>query len=385
MALGGHETLIRPETAGAEANAEAVCLRCGAPQGASTRVATLPEGAADVRRCVGCGTRSAARPGRSSLLFTCETCGVPFLAGDLLPHGEQSCPSCRDGAVPADLPDRSLTAATEGEVRRALPRAWTFVTSPVAQPYLDRIARMIADRMEDAPASPSIVVVDDPAQKTLALPSGTVLLSLGTLAFLEDEAELVFVLGHEIAHAASGEAAVRLSRIGLLAAARGPVASEPDRWVDAALDLVRLGYGRRRERDADARAVETMIGLGYDPVAAERYLRRLADRIRVNDPAITDLAVAHPPPADRIRRIEKALFGRVPVGGMLKLNREVYRRASGAAVLTSTFSRCELDARTRMTPPETAVGTGRRRGRLWWWLAGIAVAAAVVAGVLAAR
>lgn len=385
MALGGHETLTRPEAAVSEAPAGPVCLRCGAPDGAPTPVAALPLGPAVVRRCTGCGTRSAEHLGRSSLLFTCENCGVPFLASDLLPHGEQSCPACRQGTVPPDLPDHALSAATESEVRRALPRAWNFVSSPLAQPYLDRIARTIAGRIDDAPAAAAVVVIDDPAHKTLALPSGTVLLSLGTLAFLEDEAELVFVLGHEIAHAASGEAAVRLSRIGLLAAARGPASSEPDRWADAALDLVRLGYGRRRERDADARAVDAMIGLGYDPEAAGRYLRRLAERIRAHDPAVTDLATAHTTPADRIRRIERSLYGRVPGSGMLKVNREVFRRAAGGPVLASTFSRCELDARPRVGPVgATPLEATSRRGRLLWWLAAaLVVAAAAAAFVLA--
>jgi predicted Zn-dependent protease len=215
----------------------------------------------------------------------------------------------------------------------------------MAQPYLDRIARQIAGCIQSAPRSPRVVLVETPEHRTLALPSGTLLVSTGLLAFLEDEAELAFILGHEIAHAASGEAAVRLVRLGFKATARESAASDGLCWNDAAVDLARLGYGRRRECDADTCALRAMLDLQYEPQSAERYLQRLHAAIARGDDAVAETEVAHPTPLDRLRRIERALRLRVGLTTEVpRVNREVFRRALTPSALAAGLVRTELDA-----------------------------------------
>jgi predicted Zn-dependent protease len=278
-------------------------------------------------------------------VFTCEACGLPFLADAILPHGEQRCGPCVSGSVPSELPDREVAAAAENEVRAALATRWRFVTSATAQPYLDRIARQLAACIAGAPPSPRVVLVETREHRTLALPSGTLLLSTGLLTFLEDEAELAFILGHEIAHAASGEAAVRLVRLGFQATARESAASDGLCWNDAAVDLARLGYGRRRECDADTCALRAMLDLEYEPQSAGRYLQRLHAAIAAGDEAVAETEVAHPTPFDRLRRIERTLSSRVGSStGVARVNREVFRRALAPKALTASLVRTELDA-----------------------------------------
>jgi hypothetical protein len=316
---------------------EDTCPRCGEAPGRLPPVTAASLGKIPIRRCVRCGARFTAERSHDRLLFSCEQCGIPFLADELLPHADHRCPECEDGRVPAPLPDEPLARATEGEVRAALADRWKLVGSGAPQAYLDRIARQVADRIEGAPANVDVLLVDDAAHRTLALPSGSLLVSVGTLLFLADEAELAFVLGHEIAHAASGDAAVRLVRLGFLGATRGADGHDAEAWADAALDLVRLGYGRRRERDADARAIEAVLALGYEPESALRYLRRVQIRVDLADPAFAEQASSHPIAIDRIRRIERALYGRVKEDGVLKVNRELFRRVCGREALSSTL------------------------------------------------
>ena len=214
-----------------------------------------------LRRCRRCGTRVADGTPTPHLVFTCEACGLPFLAETILPHGEQRCAPCTLGLVPPELPDREVAAAAENEVRAALATRWRFVTSSTAQPYLDRIARQVAGRIAGGPASPRVVLIDTPEHRTLALPSGTLLVSTGLLAVLEDEAELSFVLGHEIAHAASGEAAVRLVRLGFQATARERSASDGLCWSDAAIDLARQAeFEKRTKVFMDSLNVNEVVG-----------------------------------------------------------------------------------------------------------------------------
>ncbi len=317
------------------------------------------------------------------LVFTCGACGLPFLAAVILSHGEQRCSPCLSGSVPPELPDRDVAAAAENEVRAALASRWRFVTSSTAQPYLDRIARQISVCIAGAPVSPRVVLVDTSEHRTLALPSGTLLLSTGLLAFLEDEAELAFVLGHEIAHAASGEAAIRLVRLGFQATARESAASDGLCWSDAAVDLVRLGYGRRRESDADACALRAMLDLEYEPQSVGRYLQRLHGAIARGDDAVAETEVAHPTPCDRRRRIERTLSLRVgPTTDVPRVNREVFRRALTSSNWVSGLVKTELDAPQPLPWGVTALlekKPGVLSARI---IVGVVVAAAALVAIL---
>jgi hypothetical protein len=356
------------------------CPRCGESPGQLPSVSAASLAKVAIRRCARCGVRFSGVRDHERLLFTCEGCGIPFLADKLLPHADHRCSDCAEGRVPAPLPDEALSRATEGEVRAALSQRWKLVSSGALQPYLDRIARQVAERMEGAPPSVEVLLVDDPNLRTLALPSGALLVSVGTLVFLADEAELAFVLAHEIAHAATGDAAVRLVRLGFLGAVRGSEGHDAEAWADAALDLVRLGYGRRRERDADARAIEAVLALGYDPESPLRYLRRAQLRVEQADPAFTELAVSHPIAVDRIRRIERALYGRVKEDRVLKVNREVFRRVAGRETLEGML----VGREWREEAPDRPLEAERGR-KAWRWLlralAALGAAAAIFLGI----
>lgn len=293
---------------------------------------------------------------------------------------ERTCGACRDGDVP-EMPDAAFASAIEREVRRAITRVWDFVHAPALDTYLEAVAQRVAPSVGRDPHDVRIVLIDDWNARTLALPSGTVLLSLGMLASLRDEAELVFVLGHELAHASSRELALRLVRSGLFAATREVGPSGERAWSDAVLDLVRLGYGKKREREADDAAVDLVCTLGYDVRSVLRFLHRVDVRVARGESEIGELATAHARPEERAHRVEERLRDRAPGGAErhARTNREVFRRVCARDALARDLRPCLLDdpvAEVRERREEF-----RRNVKRTLWRAGAIVALA--AGLIA--
>jgi len=315
------------------------------------------------------------------LVFTCNDCGLPFLTEDRSAQVERRCPDCLSGRIPVDLPDAEVAEATEREVVAALEAEWKFVSSASLSAYLNRLAGQVCRRMDPAPERSRVVLFEAPGWWTLALPSGTILLSLGTLVGLEDEAELVFVLAHELAHAASADAAVRLVRTGLQVVALEDNGGHEKSWSHAAQDLIRLGYGRVREQDADRRAVETLAALGYAPESVTRYLRRLEALIEQGDSRVAEIALAHPTPARRLRTVEEIIAASPQSRAAPRVNREVFRRAAGHNVLATRLERVEGFAETAEGENDgrAAAELGHRR----FWLVVTLVLLATALGFMA--
>jgi len=319
-------TLTPPDELVAE-GAAANCPRCDEPATGSPVATSLLRGVGLVR-CRRCGERHTVRDTLLTL-NDCSDCGLPFLTGSGGAETGSRCPDCEGANEPAEIAEAPLAEATEREVRLALESSWCFVTSEPSSIYLTKVVRQLAGRIKGAPQQCRVVLFEDSALRTLALPSGTILVSDGTLAELDDEAQLAFVLGHDLAHAASGESAARMVHLGLQAVADEVETSGEEAWVNGAEDLIRLGFGRRRERQADEFSLQALIDLGYDPESVLSYLRRIAELDEQGDPRVEELALAHPPARDRLRRMNEMLQRRVATGGERRVNREVFRRVAG--------------------------------------------------------
>ena len=309
------------------------CPRCGSDWQGQSSVRSLLLRGMELRRCPSCGVRFAidAIPPRE--IATCDVSGLPFFVDELLPDQPPISPGIRSGRLPEAFTDPDVIAATELEVRRALNLRWNFVTENKLASYLDRILHAVALRIPGAPDDGNVIIVDDQNMRTLALPSGTVLISLGTLAALEDEAELAFVLAHEMAHVADGDAGSRLVWLSMEGLSKENDVDGVGPWAAAAHELIRLGHGSVRELEADRRALEAILELDYDPDSALNVLTRLESRIRRGSERCAEIAAAHPPPTRRIQALRRQLTEWSRNDSAPKVNRAVYRQAAGHTVL----------------------------------------------------
>jgi predicted Zn-dependent protease len=285
--------------------------------------------------------------GSCRTLRHCPGCDLPFLAES--GTTDDHCEDCAAGRF--EIEGSDLAAATEAEVRSALAESWSFVGAPRTSAYLEYVAREVARGIDNAPLNARVFLFRERRLRSLALPSGVVLLSEGVLDALEDEAELAFVLAHDLAHAATSDTARPLVGLGLRALAEGS-GDGSSAWVRATLDLIRLGHGDGREHDADARAVRAMASCGYDPSSAMRYLRRVGDRCAAGDEPFAEMALAHPPAAARLQRLESQWTRPGEVAE--RVNREVFRRMAGQRALAEEL--------VPVQPFDTAE-SGAERGR----------------------
>ena len=179
-------------------------------------------------------------------------------------------------------------------------------------------------------------VLDSPVVNAFALPGGYIYVTRGLLAYLENEAQLAVVLGHEIGHVLgrhSSEQAARsqLNQFGLLGAAvlggvvgGGQVAEGILNYGGQATQLLTLKYGRGAEREADRAGVAYAEFAGYDAAEAARFFVALERLSASSGGSLPTFLSTHPDPAERAQSIPELASQYDPQG--TETNAAVYLR-----------------------------------------------------------
>ncbi len=147
-------------------------------------------------------------------------------------------------------------------------------------------------------------VLDDPVVNAFALPGGYVYITRGILAYLNSEAALAGVVGHEIGHITARHGVQRYTQQTLLGAGLGlgSVLSETfAQYADIAgqaAQLLLLKYGRDDERQSDRLGVEYASALGYDTHDMAEFFRTL-DRLQPEGGSLPSWMSTHPDPGER--------------------------------------------------------------------------------------
>jgi hypothetical protein len=124
-------------------------------------------------------------------------------------------------------------------------------------------------------------VVEDSSINAAALPDGTVLVNSALLGVVENEAQLAFVLSHEISHTLQAHSwrevhETRPQRIGLLIAglAAGYFIGDLGTFMaEVGMISVINGHQRELENQADRLGLQNVIEHGYDPRPAPGFMK----------------------------------------------------------------------------------------------------------------
>ena len=152
--------------------------------------------------------------------------------------------------------------------------------SPALQAYVNGVGQRLAAHSHRAQLKWTFTVLDSPEINAFALPGGYVYVTRGIMAYLDSEAELAAVMGHEIGHVTARHGAQRATRqqsagLGVLAATVLGAVLE-SRGVGGATDLASqvsqsaaagyiASYSRDQELQADQLGAEYLVRNQYNP------------------------------------------------------------------------------------------------------------------------
>lgn len=157
---------------------------------------------------------------------------------------------------------------------------------PVAQKYVDAVGQIVAQHVNRHGIHYQFHVVNSAAINAFALPGGQIFVTSGMLTFIQSEAELAAILGHEISHVDLRHCIERyqyeakLRKVGMLGVGQ---------IVEIAHHLATFSFAQYQESDADAQGERMSIESGYDPTAAAALFRRMQAHLgeRSQTPAAT--------------------------------------------------------------------------------------------------
>ncbi|WP_066152065.1 M48 family metalloprotease [Hydrogenophaga pseudoflava] len=158
------------------------------------------------------------------------------------------------------------------------------------QAYVNEVGQKLAKQSHRANIPWTFTVLDSPEINAFALPGGYVYITRGILAYMESEADMAGVIGHEIGHVTARHGAQRATRqqtagLGVLAATVLGAVLESKVGVSGGTEMfgqmaqgVAAGYvakySREQELQADSLGAEYLARSNYDP-------RNMIDVIRV--------------------------------------------------------------------------------------------------------
>ena len=152
--------------------------------------------------------------------------------------------------------------------------------NPALQSYVNALGQKLAHESHRNQLEWHFTVLDSPEINAFALPGGYVYVTRGIMAYMESEADLAGVIGHEIGHVTARHGAQRATSqqkagVGVFAAAvlgavlesqgiagAGQLASEVSQTVAAGLIA---SYGREQELQADSLGAEYLARTRYNP------------------------------------------------------------------------------------------------------------------------
>jgi predicted Zn-dependent protease len=176
--------------------------------------------------------------------------------------------------------DQEITIGREMDPK--ILQEYGMYNSEHLQQYVKTIGKRLAAVSDRRDLFFHFTVVDTPLVNAFALPGGYVYVTRGLLAYVNSDAELAGVLGHEIGHVTARHAVRQYTKAASyniatnIASIFVPQITNFGQVADIAFVAITSGYSREYEREADRLGVKYAFTAGYDPKAIASFLQTLA-------------------------------------------------------------------------------------------------------------
>lgn len=207
------------------------------------------------------------------------------------------------------------------------------VSNEELQSYFNEIGQRMAALSHRPHLQWTFTVVDDPLVNAFAVPGGFIYFTRGILAYMNNEAELAGVLGHEIGHVTARHSVSQLSKAQLFGLGLGmgsifsPTFARLSDFAQMGLGILFLKYGRDDETQSDELGVRYMYDLGYDPRQLSNFFEVFQKMSEESDRAVPSWLSTHPAPPDRIEKtssLASTLISSQPAKTDLKIDRQPF-------------------------------------------------------------
>jgi predicted Zn-dependent protease len=232
------------------------------------------------------------------------------------------------GQAERSVMDESTEIAEGAKGHHQVLQEYGVYNNPAVQSYVNTLGQRLAAQSHRKQLQWHFTVLDTPTINAFALPGGYVYVTRGIMAYMDSEADLAGVVGHEIGHVTARHGAQRATSqqnagLGVLAATvlgavlesqgisgAGKMAGQVSQSVAAGYVA---SYGRDQELQADALGAEYLARNTFDPRNMIDVIRVLKDQERFaadvaraegrSPPAQGDWLSSHPSNDQRLNAI----------------------------------------------------------------------------------
>jgi predicted Zn-dependent protease len=221
---------------------------------------------------------------------------------------------------------------------------------PLLDAYLTGLMQRVLSVAHPRPFQYRIRVVADGSINAFTFGGGVLYIHAGLLARMENEAQFVMVLAHEIAHVTERhiprgiEGSYGIQLLGQIAAsaasASGAASSIPpevlQKTYEYSMNAAVSGHGRSHETEADVVGLEYMVKAGYDPREAPKTFQVLLQEYGDKGAVENFFYGSHPTNQARIAHLDeltRSQYADAGKGRELVVNSDEYRQRTRALVV----------------------------------------------------
>ncbi|HLD14744.1 MAG TPA: M48 family metalloprotease [Burkholderiales bacterium] len=212
---------------------------------------------------------------------------------------------------------------------------------PKLQAYVQRVGERLAKKSHRPHLKYTFTVLDGDEVNAFALPGGYIYITRGILAYIQNEAELAAVLGHEIGHVTARHGVGQYTRAMTAQIGAGILSQVvPGLGNQIGQELINIignallsGYGREDELQADRLGAEYITRTGYNPEAVigvvsilknqEEFEKKRAAAENREPRVYHGVFASHPSADDRLQQAV-AEANRFKTGATTQLARDDY-------------------------------------------------------------